>query len=81
MYASEQGVLNAQWNAALMAQISAEKQGKPHTLMRPKIYLDGDHWCALYGENLQDGVAGFGESPEKAMEDFDKNWESVITRA
>ena len=33
-------------------------------------------WCALYGDNLQDGVAGFGRSPEEAMADFDKNWKS-----
>jgi hypothetical protein len=31
-------------------------------------------WCALYGENIQDGVAGFGKSPSLAMIDFDANW-------
>ena len=31
-------------------------------------------WCALYGDNLQDRVAGFGESPELAYQDFDRNW-------
>ena len=47
---------------------------EPHVLMRPKVYMDGDKWCALYGENLQNGVAGFGDSPAKAMADFDANW-------
>ena len=28
---------------------------------------DGDQWCALYGENLQEGVAGFGRTPAEAM--------------
>jgi hypothetical protein len=46
----------------------------PHTRMRPAIYPDGDMWCALYGENLQDGIAGFGETPAAACADFDKNW-------
>lgn len=46
----------------------------PHVLMRPAIYPDGNMWCALYGENLQDGVCGFGEMPEAACADFDKNW-------
>lgn len=41
---------------------------------RPELSIDGDQWCALYGKNLQDGVAGFGKSPAKAMLDFDRNW-------
>lgn len=28
---------------------------------------DGDKWCALMGENLQTGLAGFGHSPDKAL--------------
>ena len=52
----------------------AEIMKSPHALYRPKIFLDGNKWCALYGENLQDGVAGFGDSPADAMADFDANW-------
>ena len=61
-------------------QISAMLQSveyeclRPYVLMRPKVYMDGDKWCALYGENLQDGVAGFGNSPAEAVQDFDRNW-------
>ena len=33
-----------------------------------EISLDGDQWCALLGENLQVGVAGFGDSPIDALE-------------
>ena len=46
----------------------------PHVRMRPKVYPDGDQWCALYGENLQEGVCGFGNTPVNACYDFDKNW-------
>ena len=28
---------------------------------------DGDQWCALYGEDLQVGVAGFGETKVDAI--------------
>ena len=42
--------------------------------MRPKIFIDGNQWCALYGDNLHEGVAGFGDSPAKAMWDFDRAW-------
>lgn len=46
----------------------------PHVLMRPSISIDGNQWCALYGDNIQDGVAGFGDTPEKAMAAFDVAW-------
>ena len=46
----------------------------PHVRMRPAMSIDGNKWCALYGENIQDGVAGFGDSPALACEDFDANW-------
>jgi hypothetical protein len=36
--------------------------------------MDGNQWCALYGDNLQDGVCGFGDSPAAAMQDFDMAW-------
>jgi hypothetical protein len=32
-----------------------------------EITMDGDKWCALYGENLQEGCAGFGETPIEAL--------------
>ena len=51
-----------------------EMMTAPHVLMRPSLSIDGTSWCALYGDNLQDGVAGFGKSPEEAMIDFDRQW-------
>lgn len=62
-----QDVINEQYRGAL-------DQRAPHVLMRPAVYPDGNIWCALYGENLQDGVAGFGKTPEAACADFDRNW-------
>ena len=73
-YASEQGVLNAQWNAANEAYAAAAARYAPHVLMRPQLFIDGNAYCALYGENLMDGCAGFGETPAAAMADFDRNW-------
>lgn len=65
-------------HAAHMAQASwqeaAAEWQSPHVTMRPKLSIDGNQWCALYGDNLQDGVAGFGESPYLAMCDFDRAW-------
>ena len=47
---------------------------RPSVLFRPQVGLDGNMYCALYGENLMEGIAGFGETMEAAMRDFDKNW-------
>jgi hypothetical protein len=61
-------------SARLAFSAMAEDAGAPHVLMCPAISVDGNQWCALYGANLHDGVAGFGDTPAKAMRDFDKNW-------
>lgn len=37
---------------------------------KPKIYKDGNKWCCLYGENIQEGVAGFGVNPMNAVYNF-----------
>jgi hypothetical protein len=47
---------------------------RPSSIYKPKIFIDGNKWCALYGEDIQCGVAGFGDSPDLAYADFDKNW-------
>ena len=52
------------------------KMNEPFTLYRPHLYLDGNQWCALYGDNLQEGVAGFGDSPELAVAAFNEEWKS-----
>lgn len=40
--------------------------------MFPKITIkqDGDKVCVLYGKNLQEGYAGYGETADEAMEEF-----------
>lgn len=49
------------------------------SLLKPKIFLDGRRWCVLYGENIQDGVAGFGLTPYKAVLDFNRAWDVSYT--
>ena len=51
---------------------------RPSVLMRPALSIDGNQWCALYGANLQDGVAGFGDSPALACAAFDAEWTRKI---
>lgn len=80
-YASEQGVLNCQFNAALMAEQTEMQRQRPFMLLRPPIYPDGDQWCVLLGEDLAVGIAGFGETPEQAAAAFDKAWFEARTPA
>lgn len=47
---------------------------RPSVMLGVKVFKDGNRWCALYGSNIQDGVCGFGETPDKACEQFDKEW-------
>ena len=51
---------------------------RPSTKYKPVLSIDGNQWCALYGDNMQDGVAGFGVSPEKAFVDFDRAWQRCL---
>ena len=67
--------------AAQEFQNAGYEQQRPCVLFRPKVSIDGNQWCALYGDNLQDGVAGFGDSPSEAMTDFDKNWHAKLQGA
>lgn len=64
--------------AAESARCAAAELSRPSVLFRPSIYIDGDQWCALYGSDLQSGVAGFGDSPEEAMWRFDQEWSKKI---
>lgn len=64
----EQAILNEQYSAACELR-------RPFNTVKPlSIRIDGNKWCVLYGDNLQDGVAGFGDSPELASWDFDRAW-------
>ena len=56
----------------------ADCMTEPSVMYRPSLSIDGNQWCALYGEDLQGGVAGFGISPQHAMWDFNKNWNKVL---
>lgn len=53
---------------------AAHEYQRPFVLLRPRMLPDGNQWCALYGENLHDGIAGFGNTPALAAADFDRAW-------
>lgn len=58
---------------------AVNEYARPSVMMRPRLAPDGDAWIALYGENLQEGVAGCGKSPDEAMRAFDVAWYKKLT--
>lgn len=69
--------------ALLQEQVGAvgHEMVRPSVIYRPKISQDGDQWCALYGDDLVQGVAGFGDTPDAAMRAFDVAWWGEKTAA
>jgi hypothetical protein len=57
-----------------LPQQAASEYDRPSVVFKPKLSRDGNEWCALYGENLAEGCAGFGDSPAAAMWAFDSAW-------
>ena len=35
-----------------------------------KPYKDGNQWCFCYGENIQEGICGFGDTIYEAAKNF-----------
>jgi len=35
-----------------------------------RVYENGNMWWALIGDNIQEGIAGFGEKPSEAIRDL-----------
>lgn len=60
--------------ASYAIDLIRDELSRPSVLFRPHLSKDGNKWCALYGDNLQEGICGFGDSPSDAMYNFDKNW-------
>lgn len=64
----------AYWNQMYANARDQSVLSSPAAVYRPRMFIDGNQWCALYGDNLQDGVAGFGDSPAEAAHDFNRSW-------
>jgi hypothetical protein len=64
--------------AAYAWEFAAQEQQRPCVVFKPVLSQDGNQWCALLGENLQDGIAGFGDSPADAMWRFDVAWSAKL---
>ena len=71
---NKQCTCDADVNTAMSRNLAAETQCMPHVYMRPSLVRYGIMWGAFYGPSIEEGVCGFGETPEKAMQAFDDKW-------
>lgn len=69
---------NVKHTTALQELKAAEMKQRPSVQYQPKLKKDGDQWCVLYGNNIQEGCAGFGDTPQEAMEAFDEAWRGSV---
>jgi len=63
-------------NIQMQASFVAEQATRPSVLFKPEISIDGNQYCVLLGQNLMEGVAGFGDTLSEAMFDFDRNFDN-----
>lgn len=63
----------------IQAECVAAELTRPSVLFRPNIAPDGNVWSALYGPNLMEGVAAYGDTPEEAARAFDVAWRTQRT--
>lgn len=69
----EDHVIQARLTAAIEAQ-----EYNLVAVLKPRITIDDNQWCVLYGEDLQNGVAGFGDTPYLAVLAFNKEWHRAL---
>lgn len=62
---------------AAFAEVASE-YNRPSAIYRPVLSRDGNKWIALYGEDLQVGCVGVGDSPALAMWNFDRAFEEKV---
>jgi len=74
----EQHQLDYEHQSRMNALVQAEEMNL-FSLLKPKVGIDGDQHYVLYGDNLQQGVAGFGDTLMLAIYDFNKSFHSAIT--
>lgn len=67
-------ISHEKYNVMVAMQEATWEYQRPSAVYRPDLTVDGNMYCALYGVNLVEGCAGFGETADLAMLDFDKNW-------
>ena len=71
----EADIAGAAFNVGQAAQVLSQEiasyHATWHSVLKPRLFKDGNAWCALYGDDLQVGIAGFGDTPALALMAFE----------
>ena len=62
-----------------ISRLVQEEEYSLFAQLKPDLFIDGNQWCVLYGEDLQSGIAGFGDTPQKAIWDWNRQWTRPIS--
>ena len=46
--------------------------------MPVRIFVDGNQFCALIGDNIQEGCAGFGKTIPEALRALADEWNNYV---
>jgi hypothetical protein len=60
---------------ARLSLVVEQQEMNLFNMLRPTISQDGNQFCVLYGEDLQSGIAGFGDTIRLAIYDFNKQFD------
>lgn len=63
-----------------MSSVNEIAEYTKFNLLKPRLFQDGNQWCVLFGENLQSGIAGFGNTPHLAILDWNKAWHKSLIK-
>lgn len=74
--------MHEDYQAAAYRNQTAQEENELNlfSMLKPNLMRDGNQWCALYGKDLQEGIAGFGDSPHLAIMDFNSQWYKSIDK-
>lgn len=56
---------------AELERVNTEKTYACIAILKPTLSVDGDQYCYLLGDNLQEGIAGYGDTVFHAMQAFE----------
>lgn len=46
-------------------------------LLKPKLFQDGNQFCVMLGDDIQNAICGFGDTPRRAVWAFNKEWDKT----
>lgn len=62
--------LESTFSQPMIKSLNHFKLGISNIIYQVSIAKDGNTWCALLGQDLQNGISGFGETVQQALHDL-----------